>query len=131
MTECVLDHWSGLSAYTQEFMQRTLHHFQIIKEHLSLLFPCGPGPTCDALDSASLSAEPPQGLEHDTQMDRPLANTEMSVSHSFFSPVYNVAVNQYDVTSNTQDHRDGYRLSRTFKMGPGLFKQKLMHSFKH
>lgn len=31
--------------------------------------------TCKPLDSASFSAEPPQGLEQDRQTDRPLANT--------------------------------------------------------
>lgn len=33
--------------------------------------------TCKPLDSASFSAEPPQGLEQDRQTDRPLANTGM------------------------------------------------------
>lgn len=42
--------------------------------YLTLVLMCRA--TCEPLDSASFSAELPQGLEQDEQMDLPLANVQ-------------------------------------------------------
>lgn len=92
-----------------EHTQIALFHTQIITYiHTCRLFKlvhvCRP--TCKPLDSDSLSAELPQGLEQDRQMDLPLANTEM---HSEWvrplSVVYNVSVNQYAIFNTQEDYR--------------------------
>lgn len=70
VTESILNWRSELDTHAGE---STLHHIKTGYLNLSLLLTCAH--TCDAMESASVSTEPPQGLEQDEHMGLPLANT--------------------------------------------------------